>query len=412
MFKKPRGTEDIFGEEFEKYMFLKNTMYNVGVKFGFSGIITPVFESVDVFVRTIGEDTDVVQKEMYTFKDKSDREMALRPEGTAGIMRAYIEEGIFNDGAPTKLMYFLPMYRYENVQKGRRREFNQFGVELMQSTKPIADFEVIKLSINILVELGVAKEDYVLKINSIGCETCRTEYKTVLKEYVENNLSEYCSDCQRRKDTNVLRVLDCKIEKCKELNENAPSVLDYLCEDCRDHFDQLILYLEDDGIEYEINNKIVRGLDYYNRTVFEVQDRDDIALVGGGRYDKLAELLGGKETPAVGFAIGIERLIELVKLPLDKIRRTDFYIVSNMADENKEKTNLLAKKLREKGYSVEIDLLDRSFNAQMKHANKLKSKVALIMGEDEIDNDEITIKNMDDGEETKTEFQSFLDTIV
>lgn len=412
MFKKPRGTEDIFGEKFEKYMFLKNTMYNVGVKFGFSGIVTPVFESSELFARTIGEETDVVQKEMYTFKDKSDREMALRPEGTAGIMRAYIEEGIFNNGAPTKLMYFLPMYRYENVQKGRQREFNQFGVELLQSPNSIADYEVIKLAINMLIELGIAKEDYILKINSIGCELCRTEYKVVLKEYVENNLDEYCTDCQRRKDTNILRVLDCKIEKCKNLNRNAPSILDYLCDDCKDHFDQLILYLENDELEYEIDNMIVRGLDYYNRTVFEIQSNDEIAILGGGRYDRLAEVLGGKETPAVGFAVGVERLMEIVELPKERIRRTDFYIVSNMADENKEKTNMLANALREKGYTVEIDLLERSFNAQMKHANKLRTKVSLIMGEDEIENDEIIIKNMDDGDETKTEFNTFLDTII
>lgn len=412
MIKKPRGTKDIYGADFDKYMFLKDTMYSVGTKFGFSGIKTPVFEDAELFIRTIGEETDVVQKEMYAFKDKSDRDMALRPEGTAGVIRAYIEEGIFNEGAPTKLMYFMPMYRYENVQKGRQREFNHFGVELLQSPNPIADFEVIKLAVNVLIEVGLARESYILKINSIGCEQCRTEYKAKLKEYVEENLEGYCPDCKRRKDKNILRVLDCKIEKCKELNENAPSILDYLCDDCKDHFDQLLIYLEDDGIEYEIDNKIVRGLDYYNRTVFEVQDLEGLAILGGGRYDRLAELLGGRETPAVGFAVGIERLMMLVELPIDRIRRTDFYIISDMSDENKLRTNLLARLIRENGHSVEVDLLNRSFNAQMKHANKLKTKVALIMGESEVANEQVIIKNMDDGNETKVPFEGFLETLV
>lgn len=412
MINKPRGTEDIFGDKFEKYKYIKDTMFDIGTRYGFTGIVTPVFESAELFERSVGQETDIVQKEMYIFKDKSDREMALRPETTAGIIRAYLEEGIFNLGAPTKLMCFLPVYRYENVQKGRQREFNQFAAELLQSPNPIADFEIIKLGMQILMELGIAREDYTLKINSIGCELCRTEYKAKLKEYVEKNINDYCPDCKRRKDTNLLRVLDCKIEKCKELNKEAPNILDYLCDDCKDHFDQLIIYLEDDEIEYEIDNTIVRGLDYYNRTVLEVHDKEGQALFGGGRYDRLAETLGGRETPAVGIGFGIERLMELVSIPENRKRRVDFYIVSDMSDENKRRTNTLARLLRQKGHSVEIDLLDRSFNAQMKHANKLRTKVALILGEDEVENDEITVKNMDDGEESKVDFLTFVETII
>ena len=411
MFKKPRGTEDIYGENFEKYKFLKDTMENIGERYGFTGIVTPVFEHSDLYIRTIGEETDVVQKEMYIFNDKSDREMALRPEGTAGIIRAYIENGIFNEGSPTKLMYFLPMYRYENVQKGRQREFNQFGIELLQSPNAIADYEVINVALTILRELGIAKEDYILKINSIGCDICRTEYKLKLKEYIEENIKLYCPDCIRRKDTNILRVLDCKIESCQKLNENAPSILDYLCDDCKDHFDQLIIYFEDEELDYEIDNRIVRGLDYYNRTVFEIQDKDGIAILAGGRYDKLAEQLDGKETPAVGFAAGIERIMTMIEIPENMKKRVDFYIISDISDENKRITNLLAQNLRRKGHIVEIDVLNRSFNAQMKHANKLKSKIAIIMGEDEIINQEIIIKNMDSGEETKVRLEDFLNTL-
>lgn len=411
MIKRPRGTEDIYGRNYDKYKFLQDTMFSAGHKFGFRGIVTPIFEHQELFLRTVGEETDIVQKEMYTFNDKSDRAMALRPEATAGVIRAYIENGIFNDGAPTKFMYFLPLYRYENVQKGRQREFNQFGVELLQSPNPIADYEVIRLGITILRDLGIAREAYTLKLNSIGCEICRTEYKVALNEYMEEHIDEYCDDCKRRKETNILRVLDCKIEKCKKLNENAPSILDYLCDDCKDHFDELLIYLEDEELEYEIDSNIVRGLDYYNRTVFEIQDESGTAVLGGGRYDRLSETIGGKETPAVGFAIGIERLMTMVELPKEKEVRVDFYIISNMADENKQITNLIAKNLRRKGHMVEIDLLNRSFNAQMKHANKLNTKVAIIIGEDEISNNEVTIKNMDTGEESKVELEVFLESI-
>ncbi len=411
MINKPRGTEDLYGEKYEKYSFLKTTMERVGEKFGFTGIITPVFESAELFVRTVGEDTDIVQKEMYTFEDKSHRLMSLRPEGTAGVMRAYIENGIFNDGAPTKFMYFIPMYRYEKVQKGRQREFNQFGVELIQSPYPIADFEVIRLGLNMLEELGLEKDKLRLKINSIGCVTCRNEYKEKLKEYVEENISGYCSDCQRRKETNILRVLDCKIQSCQTLNADAPTILEYLCDDCKDHFDQLIMYLEDADLEYEIDPTIVRGLDYYNRTVFEILDENGQAVLGGGRYDGLSEVLGGRETPAVGFAAGIERLMQIVELPEDWKNRTDFVIVSNQSDENKMKTNQLAQMLREKNYTVEVDLLNRSFNAQMKHANRLKAKVALIIGEEEISKNELIIRDMDSGEERREKFETFFETL-
>lgn len=380
MIVRPRGTQDVYNEKMEKFEFIENIVKKEMFSKNASRVQFPVFEATELFVRGVGNDTDIVQKEMYTFLDKSSRSLTLRPEGTASSVRAYIENGWDSLPKPKKIWYMIPVYRYENVQKGRQREFNQIGVEYFGSENPVADFEVIVSAINILEKIGI--KEYILKLNSIGCTECRNKYKEKLLKYLKPLKNEYCEDCKRRMTTNVLRVLDCKEEKCKKNNLNAPSILESLCTECKEHFESLKKLLDVNNIKYVIDDKIVRGLDYYNRTVFEVQDENGIAILGGGRYDGLGNIIGEKYIPAVGFAIGVERLVGLIDKEniCYKEKNTKIYVIT----ENSFIGTIFSDKFRKKGkYVIENDLLNRNIRGQIKAADKLKFDYAIFL--DDID---------------------------
>ena len=310
MIQKLKGTRDILPKEVVTWQYIEAKAKDLFERYGYNEIRTPIIESLDLFQRGVGETTDVVQKEMYNFEDKGGRKIALRPEGTAGVVRAYIEDGLSSEPSPLKLWYKMSMYRYENVQKGRQREFNQIGVELFGSDSYMADVEIIQMCTKFFEELNI--KDIELNINSIGCPKCRNEYKEALKDFIRPNLDKYCDTCKTRFEKNPMRILDCKEETCKKLNQNAPRILDYLCEECKTHFENLKNMLNELGIEYKVDSNIVRGLDYYTKTVFEfISKIDGLTVLGGGRYDGLAEELDGPKTPAIGFATGMERLIDV-----------------------------------------------------------------------------------------------------
>ena len=400
--QKPKGTKDLLPEDTIKLQYIENKVKSIFDNYGFKEIRVPVFEHTELFQRGVGETTDVVQKEMYTFDDKGGRSITLRPEGTAGVIRAYLENGLNNKPSPIKLWYNMAMYRYENVQKGRLREFHQFGTELIGSSSYLADVEIILIGERIFKELGI--DNIKINLNSIGCPKCRKEYQIILKKYIQKNLDKYCNTCQNRFDKNPMRILDCKEEQCKKLNENAPKILDYLCDECKEHFENVKDMLSSRNINFEIDASIVRGLDYYTKTVFEfIDDKTGLTVLGGGRYDGLVEELGGLSTPAVGFGLGIERLIEMFdekNRNQVKEKNPDLYILSLGKEENKKAIEI-AEELRSKNIYVQNDLLERTFNSQMKYANKINAKFLLVIGENEISNKICKIKNMLNGEETE-----------
>lgn len=399
MIQKLKGTRDILPKEVETWQYIEEKAKELFEKYGYKEIRTPVIESLDLFQRGVGETTDVVQKEMYNFEDKGGRKIALRPEGTAGVVRAYIENGLSSEPSPIKLWYKMSMYRYENVQKGRQREFNQIGVELFGSDSYMADVEIIQMCNKFFEKLNI--KDIELNINSIGCPKCREKYKEALKEYIRPNLDKYCATCKTRFEKNPMRILDCKEETCKKLNQNAPRILDYLCEECKTHFENVKNALNELGVTYKVDSNIVRGLDYYTKTVFEfVSKIDGLTVLGGGRYDGLAEELGGAKTPAIGFATGMERLIDVFKsnnidLNLEKNMQV---FVACLGD----KANLFATKyvelLRDNGIYAEKDIMGRSLKAQLKYADKKKAKFVLTIGDNEIESKKAPLKNMETGE--------------
>ena len=310
MIQKPKGTKDILPDEIGEWQYIEGKIKDIFENSGMKEIRVPVFEATELFSRGVGETTDVVQKEMYTFDDKGGRSITLRPEGTAGVVRSYIENGMGSLATPVKLWYEMPMYRYENVQKGRLREFRQFGTEVIGTQSYLADVEIIILGMEIFKELNIP--NIKLTINSIGCPNCRAKYQEALREFIRPNLENYCDTCKTRFEKNPMRILDCKEQKCKKMNENAPAILDYLCDECKEHFENVKSLLNQMDIPYEINARIVRGLDYYTKTVFEFISEDDgLTVLAGGRYDGLIKEIGGQDTPAVGFAMGMERLIEV-----------------------------------------------------------------------------------------------------
>ena len=400
MIQKLKGTRDILPEEVKLWQYIENISKNVFENYGYDEIRVPVIEALELFQRGVGEATDVVQKEMYNFEDKGGRKIALRPEGTAGVVRAYIENGMSSSLSPVKLWYHMPMYRYENVQKGRQREFNQLGVELFGAESYLADTEVIEMCDMLFKKLNI--NDIELNINSIGCSTCRKEYLEALKEYIRPNLEKYCTTCKTRFEKNPMRILDCKEENCKKLNKDAPKILDYLCEECKNHFENVKNRLDKLGIEYKVDSNIVRGLDYYTKTVFEfISKIDGLTVLAGGRYDGLVEELGGMHTPAIGFASGMERLIEVFKLnnkELDFCKSLDIFVAS-IGDEADIYCAKLVKKLREKGILAEKDIMERSIKAQFKYADKKNAKFVLTIGDEEINNNEAKLKCMNSGKE-------------
>ena len=408
LMQRPKGTRDLLPEDTSKLQYIEDITKITLEGYGFKEIRVPVFEYTELFQRGVGETTDVVQKEMYTFEDKGGRSITLRPEGTAGVVRAYLENGMASLPSPTKLWYNMAMYRYENVQKGRLREFHQIGAELIGSNSYLADVETILLAKSLFDNLKIP--NIKLTLNSIGCPKCRAEYQKVLKEFIGENLNEYCNTCKTRFDKNPMRILDCKEEHCKELNVGAPKMIDYLCEECSEHFKNVKKSLNAVNVEYEIDSSIVRGLDYYTKTVFEFIDKETgLTVLGGGRYDGLIEEFGGSPTPAVGFATGVERLTEMYeKANSSNIQNSeltpDLYIVSVGEKENIE-TIKISEELRKEYFVVEKDIMERSFKAQMKYADKIRAKYLLVIGENEISTGKAKIKNMETGNEIEINLQ-------
>lgn len=409
----PRGTQDWYADMMEQRTQIEKIARDLCVNYNIKEIITPVFEHTVLFQRGVGETTDVVQKEMYTFEDKGNRSITLKPEGTAGVIRAYLEHGMFSEPQPIKLFYVTPAFRYEKPQSGRLRQHHQFGVEFIGSKSPLAEVELITLVSTLISKFGL--KDANLHINSIGCSNCRQTYNEALLTYLRQHEDKLCPTCRERMIKNPLRVIDCKVEGCKEIVKDAPRTIDYLDEECQVHFDELKSLLEALNIPYTIDTGIVRGLDYYTKTVFEFVNADGFTLCGGGRYDNLVHEIDGKLTmPSVGFGMGIERIIhfleqEGVKLP--KARAVDLYvgILGTLA---KAKAYKLVYDLRMAGLVVETDYLDRSVKAQMKYANKIGAKNTVIIGEDELANQMAKVKNMETGEQTEIEIDKIPQLLI
>lgn len=400
MIQKPKGTKDILPSEVYKWQYIEEKIKEIFESTGMKEIRVPVFEHTELFSRGVGETTDVVQKEMYTFEDKGGRSITLRPEGTAGVVRSYIENGMASMPTPIKLWYEMPMYRYENVQKGRLREFRQIGTEIIGTSSYLADVEAIMLGVRIFQKLDIPNVK--LYLNSIGCPECRKKYQEALRDFIRPNLDKYCDTCKTRFDKNPMRILDCKEKRCKEMNQGAPMIIDYLCDDCKNHFENVKNMLTKLGVDYEIDAGIVRGLDYYTRTVFEFVSEDDgLTVLGGGRYDGLVKEIGGQDTPAVGFAMGVERLLEVFeKYNGDNVKEKnmDLYI-ANIGDKANEFATKLVFELRNEGIFVEKDICEKSLKAQFKYADKIKARFVITIGEDEVNNKKAKMKNMVTGEE-------------
>lgn len=406
----PKGMKDVTPKESYKWQYIEKLMRSACAEFGYRETRTPVLEHTELFARSVGDTTDIVQKEMYTFTDKGDRSVTLKPEGTAGAVRMFLENKLFADAQPTKMFYlYCPVFRYEKPQAGRLREHHQFGVEVFGAPRASADAEVISLAISILNELGI--KSVKAKINSIGCPECRPKYNAALKEYLKANYEELCETCKTRYEKNPLRILDCKEKRCGEIAAAAPKVLDYLCPECQAHFEELKASLNALGIEYEIDPMIVRGLDYYTKTVFELVSTEGAytgTVCGGGRYDGLIEELGGPKMNAVGFGMGMERLLLVAESfnPIPEPNLVDIYIAP-VGDEARNVGLKLAGELRKHGVKTEFDHVGRSFKAQFKYADKLKARFVAVIGEDEVKNGVIKLKNMADGTETALGIEGF-----
>ena len=409
--KAIKGTKDVLPKDVHKNQYIEATALDIASKFGYKEIRTPVFEHTELFQRGVGDTTDVVQKEMYTFDDKGGRSITLRPEVTAGAVRSYLENGLCNEALPQKVCYLTSCYRYEKPQAGRLREFHQFGVECFGSASPLADAEIIALAKSLFDTLGV--KDLSLEINSIGCPTCRAEYHKALKEYFSSRKDELCDTCKSRLDRNPMRILDCKSPICHEIAEGAPVVIDYRCDECKEHFENVQKYLKAQNIEYTINPQIVRGLDYYTKTVFEFVSNSIGAqgtVCGGGRYDGLVEELGGQHTPSLGFAMGIERLMLLMEAQgceFPEAEKPDLFIVA-LGEKATLKAVEIAKDMREEGFSALLDLNQRSVRAQMKYADKLGAKFNVVIGDNEVEAKTAKLKNMQTGEETEINLDTFV----
>lgn len=398
----PKGTQDLLPPKSWNWETVEDVMRSEAAIHGFGEVRTPVFEHTELFLRSVGDTTDVVEKQMYTFNDKGGRSITLRPEGTAGAVRAMLEHALYNDGLPVKLYYLTSCYRYEKPQAGRLREFHQFGVEMFGAEAPVADAEVICLAKSIFDRLGV--KNLTLELNSIGCPTCRAKFHEALKKYFEGYKDELCETCLSRLERNPMRILDCKSPVCSKIAEGAPHILDYLCDDCKAHFEGVQSYLTAAGVEFVINPTIVRGLDYYNRTVFEFVSNDlgaQSTVCGGGRYDGLTEQMGGKPLAGLGFGLGMERLmlvLEAQKVELPTPPTCEVYIAS-MGEAASKEAFRLATELQRCGIMAACDLCSRGLKAQMKYANKIGAAFTVVLGDDELINKKAKMKNMKTGEE-------------
>ena len=419
MINAPRGTNDILPPVSLKWQYIEKQAQELFELYNYHEIRTPIFEYTDLFQRGIGEGTDIVGKQMYTFEDKGGRSLTLRPEGTASVVRSFLENKIYGQAQPTKYYYCGPMFRYERPQAGRYRQFHQIGIEVFGSNDPMLDAEVISLGISFLEKLGLSElETY---INSIGCSECREEYINDLKKYFQKNTDKLCNDCINRLDVNPLRILDCKNEECSLLVEKAPDILNYLCDDCKTHFEKMKSSLDILNIDYEIDSTLVRGLDYYTNTAFEIKNKNlgaQDTIFGGGRYNNLTEEVGDRSVPGIGFAIGIERLLmtieeQDIELPVDS--DLDIYFTT-IGENARNKAFHIINEMRKSGIKTTMDYVDRSVGSQMKSADRMNADYTVILGDEELNQNVATVRDMKSGEETEIELdklvqkvQSFLD---
>ena len=408
----PKGTKDVLPNESYKWQYIEKTAREVAEKFNVKEIRTPTFEHTEVFLRGVGETTDIVNKEMYTFFDKGNRSITLKPEGTAGVARAFVENGMKSYALPVKLYYLSQCFRYERPQAGRLREFHQFGVEMLGADTPDTDAEAILLAKTFLDKLGV--KNLTLYINSIGCKECRAKYHEALKSYLKGHYAELCDLCKDRFEKNPLRILDCKNPECKKITEGAPKILDYLCDDCKNHFNKVQSLLTACGVEYKIDANIVRGLDYYTKTVFEFVSENIGAqgtVCGGGRYDKLISEFGGGDVPGVGFAVGIERLLLLLESTGVEIldsSKVKIYLAP-MGDVENEKAFSIVNSLRQNGIIAETDHMQRGIKSQFKYADKIGAEYVGVIGSDELEKGTLKVKKMADGSEFTLEFDKVVE---
>jgi histidyl-tRNA synthetase len=404
-----KGIQDILPPDIHIWQKVESTALEVFRKYGFQEIRLPIIESTDIFIRSIGETTDIVEKEMYTFPDKAGRSITMRPEGTAPAVRCYVEHHLYNLPSPQKFFYSGPMFRYERPQKGRFRQFYQIGVEAFGVLQPSIDAEIIAMLRNLLEGIGLKEVNF--ELNSIGCDKCRPDYRNALLDFFKGKLTEFCPDCQRRYELNPLRILDCKVERCIDLRQGAPLVTDHLCSECREHFDELVFRLQALKIPYTLNPNLVRGLDYYTRTAFEVTSEHlgaQKAVAAGGRYDKLVEEFGGPQTPAIGFALGMERITTLLKenwtvqYPAPKV------FIATIGKEAEIEGFKIAEELRAKGLWVEPNYGGASLKSQLRKADRIGAEFAFIIGENELKSGKIQWKNLKKSEQGEVEIKNIL----
>lgn len=412
MINIPKGTKDVLPQDSYKWQYVEQKIREICHLYNFKEIRTPTFEHTELFLRSIGEDTDVVGKEMYTFEDKAGRSITLKAEGTAPVARAFVENSLDALSLPLKMFYITPVFRYEKPQDGRLREHHQFGVELYGGDTPYNDYEVISLAYNFIKSMGI--DDVELHINSIGCPQCRKNYNQALVEYLRSNEDKLCETCKSRMQRNPMRVLDCKVPGCKEIVKHAPNILDYICDDCRTFMEKLKDLLNKGGIKYKVDSSIVRGLDYYTKTVFEFVTNalgSQGTVCGGGRYNNLVQSVGGKPTPCVGFGMGIERLLMLMNacgVAIPDNNHPDVFIASQSA-EYMDLCLKIVQDLRKEGVAAETDLTGKSLKSQMKYADKIGAKYVVVIGPEEAQSGEVTLKRMSDGDKTKTNLSDLKD---
>lgn len=405
--QRPKGTQDLLPGVVEKWQDLEQHIRTICREYGYEEIRTPIFEATELFQRGVGETTDIVNKEMYTFLDKGDRSVTLRPEGTASVCRAYVENKLYGGQLPVKLFYMGPMFRYERPQAGRFRQFHQFGVEVLGADKPIVDAEVITLVWDLYTRLGLKGLE--VHVNSVGCPTCRAEHRTKLQEFLTPRREQLCKDCQDRFERNPMRILDCKNPTCQEITQGAPTTLDTLCPDCSEHFGELKELLTAAGVHYKVDPRLVRGLDYYRKTAFEVLVENigaQSAICGGGRYDGLVEQVGGPQTPGIGFAMGMERVLAALQAsnPLNNTMKKEFVRFVALGESSQKKCFTFVSQLRREGIPASIDLLARSLKAQLKAADKVQAQYAAIVGEDEMNREVVILRDLTLGEQSELPF--------
>lgn len=414
MIQRPRGTEDALPQDTYKWHYIEDVVKKVAKQFGYREIRTPIFEHTELFQRGIGDTTDVVEKEMYTFNDRKNRSITLKPEGTAPVARAFIEHKLYADSQPTKMFYITPVFRYESPQAGRLRQHHQFGIEAFGAENPSIDVEVINIAMTVYKNLGLKNIE--LRINSVGCPKCRAEYNKILREYLGAKLDKLCNTCRDRYDRNPMRIIDCKSDACQAELQEVPLILDHICQECKDHFEDFKKYLEAIGLDYLIDPRIVRGLDYYTKTAFEIitdEAGKKGTICGGGRYDRLVEDCGGPSTPGVGFGMGLERTLltlESQGIEIPKPSQTDVFIVT-MGEEAYYEGFKLLNELRQENLIGDIDHLGRSIKAQFKYADRIGAGHTIIIGENELKGQVVKLRNMAQGEETEVPLKDIVNRV-